>query len=158
MTTPEDNNAGAAEAAAERVFQIQKLYVKDISFESPNSPEAFRWTWQPEIDVQMDNSASKQEERFYETLISVTVNVKVEGRSAFLIEVVQGGMFLIDGFNDDELDHLLGSACPNILFPYVRETISDICVRGGFPQMLLAPVNFEALYQRQQQLSETDAG
>ena len=67
-------------------------------------------------------------------------------------------MFLIDGFNDDELDHLLGSACPNILFPYVRETISDICVRGGFPQMLLAPVNFEALYRRQQQLSETDAG
>ena len=151
MTSPDEVQGDNAAAEAQRVFTIQKLYVKDVSFESPNSPSAFRWTWQPEIDVQMDNAATAVDEHTFECTISVTVTVKVEGRTAFLVEVIQGGLFQIGGFDQTELDKLLGSTCPNILFPYVREAISDICVRGGFPQMLLAPVNFEVLYQRQQQ-------
>ena len=152
MSAPDEvtDNDGAA-SEPQRVFQVQKLYIKDLSFESPNSPAAFRWTWQPDVDVQMENAATNLEDDFFETTISVTVTVKVEGRTAFLIEVVQGGMFQIAGFNEAELNNLLGSTCPNVLFPYVREVISDVCVRGGFPQMLLSPVNFEMLYQRQLQ-------
>ena len=158
MSSPDETeDSGAAGQQAERVFQIQKLYVKDLSFESPNAPEAFRWTWQPEVDVQMENAAKKLDDGFFETTISVTVTVKVDGRTAFLIEAVQGGMFQIDGFSEPELNSLLGSTCPNILFPYVREVISETCVRGGFPQMLLSPVNFEMLYQRQLQ-NQAQAG
>ena len=158
MSSPdESDDAGALSAPAERIFQIQKLYIKDLSFESPNSPAAFRWTWQPEVDVQMENGATKLEDDFFETTISVTVTVKVEGRTAFLIEAVQGGMFQIGGFSEPELNNLLGSTCPNILFPYAREVVSETCVRGGFPQMLLSPVNFEMLYQRQLQ-NQSEAG
>ncbi len=132
---------------AQGQFTIQKIYVKDVSFETPNSPAIFGETkWEPEVNVQLNSRASEMENDMQEVVLSVTVTAKVGDKVAYLVEVQQAGIFVAKDFDEGQLKHLLGSFCPNILFPYVRETISDLVTRGGFPQMLLAPVNFEALY------------
>lgn len=132
---------------AQGQFTIQKIYVKDISFETPNSPAIFGETkWEPEVNVQLNSRASKMDNDMQEVVLSVTVTAKVGDKVAYLVEVQQAGVFVTKDFEQSQIQHLLGSFCPNILFPYVRETISDLVTRGGFPQMLLAPVNFDALY------------
>ncbi|ALP54551.1 preprotein translocase subunit SecB [Candidatus Tenderia electrophaga] len=146
-----------AENPAQGQFSIQKIYTKDVSFETPNSPAIFaEQKWEPEVNVQLNSRAGKMENNMHEVVLSVTVTAKVGEQTAYLVEVQQAGVFQTTGFDDKQTGHLLGSFCPNILFPYVRETISDLVTRGGFPQMLLQPVNFDAIYAQhlQQQQAE----
>lgn len=140
---------------AQNKFGIQKIYIKDVSFETPNSPAIFTDSkWEPEVNVQLNSAAAAMENHMHEVVLSVTITAKTGDKTAYLVEVQQAGIFQTEGFVDEQLNHLLGSFCPNILFPYVRETISDLVARGGFPQMLLAPVNFEALYAQHVQQAQ----
>ncbi len=127
-------------------FVIQKIYTKDISFETPNSPQIFLEQWKPEVNLQMRSTASPQSEDIYEVVLTLQVTAKQGERTAYLVEVHQAGIFNIKGFNETDMGLMLGSFCPNILFPYAREAVSDLVTKGGFPQLLLAPVNFDALY------------
>ncbi len=142
-------------------FAIQKIYVKDVSFETPNSPTIFTETkWEPEVNVQLNSRAAPMVDDMHEVVLSVTITTKQGDKVAYLIEVQQAGIFRAEGFDQSQLNHLLGSYCPGILFPYVREAISDMVARGGFPQLLLAPVNFDALYNQhieQQQAASKEA-
>ena len=145
-------------APANGKFQIQKIYCKDISFESPNTPAMFQQTkWEPNVNVQLATKTSTLAENLHEVVITVTVTAKVEDKSAYLAEVQQAGIFQLEGFAAEQMGHLLASFCPNILFPYAREAISDLVNRGGFPQLLLAPVNFDALYMQHLQKQQTQA-
>ncbi|WP_455217872.1 protein-export chaperone SecB [Kaarinaea lacus] len=132
--------------ANEQQFQLQKIYTKDISFETPNSPAIFTEKWEPEVNVELHSSAKVLSDDVHEVTLSVTVTAKVGEKTAYLVEIHQAGVFTIAGFADRDRGHMLGSFCPNILFPYAREAISDVVAKGGFPQLLLAPVNFDALY------------
>ena len=133
-------------------FQIEKVYVKDMSLEIPHSPKIFMEQVQPQLEVQINTGADNFQEGFYEVTVSATVTAKVGERTLFLAEAVQAGIFSVRNVPARELDPLLGIGCPTILFPYLRESISDLVTRGGFPPVLLNPVSFEALYmQRMQQ-------
>lgn len=127
-------------------FEIQRIYVKDISFESPNTPHTFSEEWKPEVALNLETKSNRLQDNLHEVVLSITATVTSNKKNAFLIEVHQAGVFMIDGFADEQLHHMLGSFCPNVLFPYAREVVSDMVVRGGFPQLILAPVNFDALY------------
>lgn len=127
-------------------FEIQRIYVKDLSFEAPNTPQTFVEEWKPEVQLNLETKSNRIQENVHEVVISVTATVSTGKKSAFLVEVHQAGVFLIAGLPDEQLRQMLGSFCPNILFPYAREVISDIVMRGGFPQLILAPVNFDMLY------------
>lgn len=127
-------------------FEIQRIYVKDISFESPNTPHTFTEDWKPEVSLNLETKSSRIQDNMHEVVLSITATVSSNKKTAFLIEVHQAGVFLMSGFPNDQLHHMLGSFCPNVLFPYAREVVSDLVVRGGFPQLILAPVNFDALY------------
>ncbi len=138
-----------------RQFAIQKIYTRDISFETPNSPQVFTEKWEPSVSVDLATNGQRLADGVHEVVLSVTVTAKVKERTAYLAEVQQAGIFNIAGLQEQELAHALGSFCPNILFPYAREAVSDLVLRGGFPQLILAPVNFDALYQQHvQQLQE----
>ncbi len=132
-------------------FAIQKIYTKDISFETPHSPEIFREQWKPQINVDLNTKGVSLEEGVYEVVLALTVTAKLEEKTAFLVEIQQAGIFTIKGIKEAELPVMLGSFCPNILFPYAREVISDLVTKGGFPQLLLAPVNFDALFAQHQE-------
>ena len=129
-------------------FEIQRIFVKDLSFEAPNTPATFTEEWKPEVDLNLETKSHRIQDHVHEVVLSITATVTTNKKTAFLIEVHQAGLFLIKEFSENELHHVLGSVCPNILFPYVREVISDVVVRGGFPQLILSPVNFDALYQQ----------
>jgi preprotein translocase subunit SecB len=138
------------QAADEQQFAIQRLYVKDLSLECPNSPEIFLENWEPDLDLNLDVEGTKElEQGVREVVLRVTVTVKVNSKTAFLVEVKQAGIFTIAGFDQEQLQHLVGSFCPNILYPYAREAVTDAVVKAGFPQLYLAPVNFDALYEQQ---------
>ncbi|WP_139555855.1 protein-export chaperone SecB [Methylotetracoccus oryzae] len=139
----------------ERQLALQKLYVKDVSFETPNSPNVFTLKWEPAVEFNLNTNATTLQEDLYEITLTVTVTVKLEDKTAYLVEVSQAGIFALMGFSAAELGPLIGSYCPNILFPFAREAVSDLVIKGGFPPMLLAPVNFDALYaQHLQQAQE----
>jgi preprotein translocase subunit SecB len=127
-------------------FEIQRIYTKDLSYEAPNTPHTFVDDWKPEVQLNLETKSNRIQENMHEVVLSVTATVTSNKKSAFLIEVHQAGIFMISGIPSEQLRQMLGSFCPNILFPYAREVISDVVVRGGFPQLLLAPVNFDALY------------
>ena len=129
-------------------FEIQKIYVKDLSFETPNSPKIFTEKWNPKTDVHIQTENNKLDEKIFEVCIVVTVTASQDETTAFLVEVKQAGIFFIENFPDDQHKQLLGSYCPNILFPFAREVIAELITKGGFPQLLLNPVNFDALYQQ----------
>ena len=135
--------------AQQPVFSIEKIYVKDLSLEVPNSPQAFLQAEAPQLEVQLSNASQSIDGTLFETSVSVTVTAKVGDKILFLVEAVQAGIFQIRGIPEGELPAVLGIVCPNVLFPYARETISDVVNRAGFPPVLLAPVNFEAIYQQQ---------
>jgi preprotein translocase subunit SecB len=133
-------------------FNIEKLYVKDLSLELPNAPQVFMQAEAPQLDVQIHNESQHVQDALYEVVVTVTVTAKAGEKTMFLAEVAQAGLFSIVNVPADELDPLLGIGCPTILYPYVREAVSDLVTRAGFPPVLLAPVSFEALYlQREQQ-------
>lgn len=143
---------GAANPEDEQQFAIQRLYVKDLSLECPNSPAIFLDEWQPDLNLDLDVDAKNElSDGVREVVLTVTVTVKVKDKTAFLVEVKQAGIFTVAAFPEDQLKQLLGSFCPNILYPYAREVITDVVVKAGFPQLYLSPVNFDALYEQQQQ-------
>ncbi|MGE0873317.1 MAG: protein-export chaperone SecB [Burkholderiales bacterium] len=135
----------------EPAFQIEKIYIKDISLEIPNAPQIFMQAEGPQLEVQVNNQASQFADGYYECVVTVTVTAKAGDKTMFLAEAAQAGIFAIRNVPAEDLDPLLGIACPTILYPYVREAISDLITRGGFPPVLLAPVSFEALYQQRAQ-------
>ena len=133
-------------------FQIEKVYVKDLSLEIPNAPKVFLEQVQPQLEVRIDTGSDAFAEGYYEVTVTATVTARLGERTLFLAEAVQAGIFAVRNVPAEELEPLLGIACPTVIFPYLRETISDLVVRGGFPPVLLAPLSFEALYlQRAQQ-------
>lgn len=133
-------------------FAVQKIYIKDVSFESPNSPEMFQdGQWQPEVNINLNTEVKTINENLHEVTLTVTVTAKQEEKTAFLVEVKQAGLFQMAGFPKEQMGGMLGAYCPEMLFPFVRETVSDLVAKGGFPQLLLAPVNFNALYMQHQQ-------
>ena len=136
---------------AQPVFGIEKTYVKDLSLEVPNAPGIFMEREAPEVDVQLHTQGKRIDEGMYEALLTVTITAKIRDRTVFLIEVGQAGIFQIRNVVESEIDLVLGIACPNILFPYLREVVSDVVTRAGFPPVILSPVNFEALYQQGKQ-------
>ncbi|EKD44835.1 MAG: preprotein translocase subunit SecB [uncultured bacterium] len=136
-------------------FAIQRLYVKDLSLETPNSPAIFLEKWEPTLNMELGTDASfVLEENIREVVLTVTVTVKVKEKVAFLVEVKQAGIFSLKGFTEEQLHQMLGSFCPNILYPYAREVVTDAVIRAGFPQLYLAPVNFDMLYAQQKKQAE----
>lgn len=140
------SNGPAANEANNPQFEIQRLYIKDVSFEAPNTPHTFVEEWKPEVELNLETRSSRIQDNTHEVILSVTASVKTAKKPAFVVEVQYAGVFVISGLPDEQLKQMLGSFCPTILFPYAREVISDLVVRGGFPQLILAPVNFDALY------------
>jgi preprotein translocase subunit SecB len=132
-------------------FSIEKLYVKDISLEIPNAPQIFLEREAPQVDIQLHHQSTRIDDGVYQTLLTVTVTAKIKEKTLFLVEAGQAGIFVIRNIPEADMDPVLGIACPNILYPYVREVVSDMVARAGFPPVVLAPVNFEALYQAQKQ-------
>lgn len=141
----EDTPAQSGAASAQE-FAIQKLYVKDVSFEAPSSPEVFLTEWKGETNVQLHTESHRLDDLTHEVSLTVTVTTKSNDKTAYLVEVKQAGVFTAKGFERDTLGHLLGAYCPTLLFPYVREAISSLVLKGGFPDIQLAPVNFDRLY------------
>jgi preprotein translocase subunit SecB len=158
-----DKKAAAPEAApaaenAQPGFGIEKLYVKDASIEVPNAPQIFTERTAPQVNVELGNSAQKLDAGVFEVTIKVTVTAKIGDKTAFLVEVSQAGIFAIRNVPDENLEVILGVTCPNILFPYAREAVSDMVTRAGFAPVLLNPINFEALYMQQKQQQAENAG
>lgn len=145
------------QTSPEMVFQVQRVYTKDISFEAPNAPQIFQKEWQPEIKLDLDSGSAQLADDIYEVVLRVTVTATMSEEVAFLCEVQQAGIFTISGIDDpNQMAHCLGAYCPNILFPYARECVTNLVSRGTFPQLNLAPVNFDALFMNylQQQAAE----
>ena len=144
------------QAPTEAQFAIQKVYVKDISYETPNSPEVFKMEWKPVVDMHMTNEATPIGDNLFDIVLSITITVKIGDKTAYLVEIAQAGIFYINNIPDDVVKRMVATVCPNILFPFAREAVLDVVTRGGFPQLLLSPVNFDALYaQQQQQAADT---
>ncbi len=149
-TTSNTNNQEEAvsnAAEAEQQFIIERIYVKDISFEAPNSPAIFTKEWEPDTSLNLNTNVTPLGDDHYEVELEVTVTVKdKEGKTSFLVEVKQAGAFLVKGYPQEQLNHLLASYCPSQLFPYAREVIANLVSKGSFPEMHLSPINFDALY------------
>lgn len=143
----EQDGQSGSEGTQQR-FQIEKVYVKDISFESPGAPGAFGKEWKPQVDLQLGHRSQQVGEKLYEVLLQITVTARNGEDTTFLVELQQAGLFTLNGFEEGELDRMLGVFCPSILFPYAREAVSDLVTRGGYPQLVLSPVNFEAIYRQ----------
>jgi preprotein translocase subunit SecB len=137
-------------------FSIEKLYVKDLSLEIPNAPQIFLEREAPQVDVQIQTQGKSVQDGIYDVVLSITVTAKLGEKTVFLVEVAQAGIFQIRNVPEADLQGVLGIACPNILFPYAREVVSDAVTRAGFPPVVLNPINFEVLYQqRLQQATES---
>lgn len=139
-----------AQPQNERHFALERIYIKDVSFESPNAPEIFRGEWKPQNELNLNTKVNKLSDGVYEVVLSVTVTTKVGDKTAFIVEAEQAGIFGVTGFSEQEIGPLLGAYCPNLLFPYVREVVSDLVTKGSFPQLVLQPVNFDALFAQHQ--------
>lgn len=147
-----------SEQQPQPTFSIQKIYVKDASVELPNAPQIFMESNTPQIGVQLESTAERLAETVFEVVVMVTVTAKQEDKTCFLVEIAQAGVFEIAGIPEPELGPVLGIACPNILFPYARETVADLVGRAGFPALHLAPVNFEAIYVQRMQAEQAEQG
>ena len=137
--------------AAKREFGLQRIYTKDISFETPHTPEIFKQEWKPESNVNLNSNVNKLADDLFEVTLTITLTTKIAEKTAYLAEVQQAGIFFMRGFEEKDIGAMLGAYCPNVLFPYAREVISDLVTKGSFPQMLLNHVNFDALYAQHQQ-------
>jgi preprotein translocase subunit SecB len=138
-------------------FGIEKIYVKDLSLEIPHAPEVFLSGDQPQVDVQLHNEGAGVGEGLYQVVLTVTVTAKAGDKTMFLVEAAQAGIFQIRNVPESDIEPLLATACPNILFPYARETVSDVIARAGFPPVYLAPVNFDAIYMQRRQEAQAQA-
>jgi len=153
-----ENNSAAPEGPQ---FILQRVYTKDVSFETPNAPAIFTEKWEPEVNIDLNSTGNKLADDIYEVVLAVTVTAKLGDKTAYLAEVHQAGIFTLSGFNEQDLGSMIHTYCPNLLFPYVREVVSDLVNKGSFPQMLLQPINFDALYaqhlQKQQGAGEDES-
>jgi preprotein translocase subunit SecB len=147
----------AVEEKNQPIFNLDKIYVKDISLEIPHAPKIFLSRDNPQIDIQLHTQGGSIEDGLFEVLVKATVTAKIGEKVMFLVEVEQAGIFQIRNVPTDELEPILAVMCPNILFPYLRETVSDVVVRGGFAPVLLNPINFDAIYQQQKQQQPAQA-
>ena len=145
-------------------FAIQKVYLKDISFETPSGLEAFTKTWKPNVQQDLNIQVTPIEESLYEVVLLLTITARIDNKVVFLVEVKQAGLFAINGIEGIQLSHAINTLCPQILFPYARETIDSLLTRGGFPPLMLAPINFDAVFaqavmmaQKQAEGAETEA-
>lgn len=159
----EANNNQAAAKQQEVQFNVQRIYTKDVSFEAPNSPSIFQKEWKPEVKLDIDTRTAELDANLYEVVLSVTVTATVGEDVGFLCEVQQAGIFAISDMPDNNKAHMLGSFCPNMLFPYAREAVSNLVNRGTFPALNLQPVNFDAIFaayvqkRREQEGAQGDA-
>lgn len=147
-------NGAAQEAQSDRPdFSIQKVFIKDLSFEAPDAPEIFMQEWKGETNIQLNTNARPIDEAngVFEVELGLTVTTESHGKTAYLVEIKQAGVFIVRNFSDEQRNQLLGAYCPTVLFPFARETVADLVLKGGFPQLLLQPVNFEALYAQHRQ-------
>ena len=135
----------------EKVFGIRRIYIKDISFESPRAPFSFSSQWKPEVDVQIHNSNRPLEKDLHESTLKISLTGKLEDKTVFIIEVLQAGIFHIVNMNDKEKEKILEIVCPTTLFPYIREHIDNLLTKANFPPLMLAPINFEAIYHKRKQ-------
>jgi preprotein translocase subunit SecB len=140
------DNAANGQAPAQAQLSVQKIYIKDSSFEAPGAPHVFQDQGQPQIQLQLGQQVNALAQDVFEVTLSVTVTCKLGEKNAYLCEVQQAGIFGVAGFDDANRDAVLGSYCPNVLFPYARQAISDMVQNGGFPPFFLQPINFDALY------------
>ncbi|WP_447588540.1 protein-export chaperone SecB [Aquipseudomonas campi] len=147
----EQANNGAAQAEQGPQFSLQRIYVRDLSFEAPKSPEIFRKEWTPSVALDLNTRQKALEGDFHEVVLTLSVTVKNGEETAFIAEVQQAGIFLIQGLDAASMSHTLGAFCPNLLFPYAREALDSLVTRGSFPALMLAPVNFDALYAQELQ-------
>ncbi len=129
-------------------FALQRIYVKDLSFESPQTPTVFKKEWKPQVNLELNTKNNKLEDDHYEVVLTLTITAKIADEVAFLVELQQAGIFMVKNVPEAQLRQILGAMCPNILFPYAREAVDNAVLRGSFPPLMLAPVNFDALYQQ----------
>lgn len=156
MSDEENTTQGSGQGAQ---FSMQRVYVKDLSFESPRAPEIFRGSWQPQINLELNTRNQSVGENLYEVVLCITITAKnEEGQAIFLAEVHQAGIFQIEGMEAAALSQTLGSFCPSVLFPYARETIDSLVTKGSFPPLMLAPVNFDAIYAESERRRAEAAG
>ena len=153
-TPPAGADPAQATAPQQASFQIEKLYVKDLSLEVPNAPQVFMQAEGLQLEVQVRNEAAQFAEGMFEVVVTVTVTASASEKTVFLVEVAQGGIFSARGIAPEDLDPLLGIGCPTILFPYAREAISNLVTRAGYPAVILDPVSFERIYMERRQLAE----
>ena len=132
-------------------FSIARIYIKDLSLESKKAPKIFEQQWNPKLALEVDVTHDQIGDVLYEVVLKLSATVKTDDSPAFLIEIQQAGLFVINGFDGDTVEHVLGSMCPNILFPYARETIDSLAVKATFPAPMLAPINFDALMEQRKQ-------
>ena len=138
-------------------LSLQRVFLKDLSFESPRSPMIFQEEWPPEVGMDLNTRSRQVGESVYEVVLDITLNVKNADEPAYLVQVQQGGLFVISGLDDQQLHHALGTFCPETLFPYARENVDAIIVKGSFPAVMLAPINFDALYVESLQKQQAEA-
>lgn len=138
MSTPADQ--------VQQQLEIRRIYTKDISFEAPNSPSIFLQEWKPETKIQISTDHASHGDGWHEVVLTVQTSTTIADKTAYLVEIKQAGLFRLQGFQDAQLSAVLGAYCPNMLYPFAREAIADMIGKGGFPVVLLAPVNFDAMY------------
>jgi preprotein translocase subunit SecB len=153
----DENSAAAAAEGITGQLAIQKIYLKDVSFEAPNSPLIFTSELNPAADVRFATKTTSLDADNHEVVLTVSVTVNQDDQTVYLVEVQQAGIFTVRGFPEEHLPAILSTACPNTLFPFAREAVCDLVVKGGFPQLLLAPVNFELLYAQELQRRQSQA-
>jgi len=151
-------NGGAAPQAAS--FTVEKIYIKDVSFEAPNAPQVFNEQGQPELQLNLNQKVQRLNDNAFEVVLGVTLTCNVNGKTAYLAEVEQAGVFAMAGFEDAGIDAMLGTQCPNVLYPYAAQTISGLIQSGGFPPFFMQPINFDALYAEnlRQRAAQANAG
>lgn len=155
--TAAQDTATEAQQPAGPQFALQRIYLKDASFESPRSPAVFQSQWQPKINFDIKTKSDKVQEGVYEVVLVLTVEAQLEEQPAFVVEVQQAGIFTAADFGDEQREQLLATVCPNILFPYAREAVDNLVVKGSFPALMLSPINFDALYAQQKQAQAEQA-
>jgi len=154
--TEENKQAANAQGHGPKMA-FQKIYIKDVSFEAPNAPRVFQEQGQPNIKLNLNQKVDKLDDNTYEVTLTATVTCEVNEKTAYLAEVAQAGIFSMENFEEQALHQTLGIYCPNVLFPYVRQEISNLITAGGFQPLLLQPVNFEQMYQQQMQQAQQQA-
>lgn len=141
-----ETTAGALDAANAAQFNIQKIYVKDVSFEAPNAPMVFNEAGNPDLNLNLSQKVAKLAEGVFEVVLGINLTCKVGDKTVYIVELEQAGIFGLVGFDERNLDFMLGTYCPNVLFPYARQAVSDLIAQGGFPPFYLQPINFEGIY------------